>query len=342
MKKILSILVGLSLAAASVRAEVYQHIVAHVGSDIITSNDVEEALSVVKGQMDPQELQSAEGQKRLQDMRKEILQHMVEDRLVIQEAQKVPEQAKEDKEAHASKGPNPMLPTQDELDDAVTQAFDQARGRFPSEEAFQKELQRERITEEGLKARLEDSVRDQLVLKKMRTAKMKEFQPDIKVGQDEARGYFEAHPDEFGGGEEVKLSQIVISSRRKDGQALAASLKDKLKGGESFGSLAKRYSDEAGSKTVGGELGWIERGGLRWPEVEQAAFAGRDGQVLGPIHTESGWHLVKVEGHRRSEAKNFEELRGKVMNAVFQKKMADRLQAWMEDLKKKTYVEITD
>src|SRR3954470_17368120 len=115
------------LLAQKLTAEPYQKILAKVGTDIITSYDVEEALTAVKSKMDPAELQSEEGKKKLGELRHTILEKLVDDKLVVQEALRA-EDPKDDKEkSHATTRANPYLPKEEEVDEAVTQAYDEMR-----------------------------------------------------------------------------------------------------------------------------------------------------------------------------------------------------------------------
>lgn len=345
MKKILyaaSILSCLSLAfAGSLAAEAYQRILAKVGTDIITSYDVEEALTAVRSKMDPAELQSAEGKKKLKELRHTILEKLVDDKLLIQEALRGDE-SKDDKEKPHAARPNPYLPKEEEVDEAVSQAFDEMRLRFRNDREFRTELERERITEQGLKTRLADSIRNQMILSRIMKAKQKEIQGSFNVTQGEAQAYYAEHASQFSVGDQVEMSQIVIAGKNPGGEALAGKLKERAVAGEDFASLAKKYSEDEGSRATGGRLGWIEKGQLKYPELEKAAFRAPLGKVTGPVHTRIGWHLILVEERKQASRRGFEEVKGQVMNYLYQKKMGERLEAWVQDLKQKTFVEISD
>ncbi len=86
---------------------------------------------------------------------------------------------------------------------------------------------------------------------------------------------------------EVCAAHILVK-----GEGNAKELLDKIKAGESFSELAKKYS-ECPSGKRGGELGWFGRGRMV-REFEKAAFDGAKGSVVGPVKTQFGWHLVKI------------------------------------------------
>jgi parvulin-like peptidyl-prolyl isomerase len=84
---------------------------------------------------------------------------------------------------------------------------------------------------------------------------------------------------------------------RDDAQALARviEVQKKLAAGEDFAALAAQYSDDPGSKTQGGDLGWFARGQGLVKEFEDAAFSLPIGEVSEPVKTQFGYHLIRVD-----------------------------------------------
>ncbi len=98
----------------------------------------------------------------------------------------------------------------------------------------------------------------------------------------------------------VRASHILIRSLGKGAQDMAAKkeaydLYKKLKAGANFAEMAKKYSKDPGSASRGGDLGWFGKGQMV-KEFEKAAFSGRIGQVLKPVKTRFGYHIIKVTG----------------------------------------------
>jgi parvulin-like peptidyl-prolyl isomerase len=85
----------------------------------------------------------------------------------------------------------------------------------------------------------------------------------------------------------VKASHILVDTKEQ-----ADLLKTKINNGESFEALAKKYS-KCPSGENGGDLGYFERGQMV-PEFEDAAFSLPVGKISEPIHTQFGWHIIKV------------------------------------------------
>lgn len=98
------------------------------------------------------------------------------------------------------------------------------------------------------------------------------------------------------------------------------------KPGADFAALAKADSQDPGSKDNGGDLGWVERGTLV-KSFEDALFAAKDGQVVGPVKSEFGWHVILVRGIKGGEGKRFEEVREQLAQ---EQRQADRDRAYSE------------
>lgn len=85
----------------------------------------------------------------------------------------------------------------------------------------------------------------------------------------------------------VQARHILVNSKE-----LAEEIKKKIDDGEDFSTLAEQHS-ECPSKKRGGDLGWFGKGAMVRP-FEVAAFTAEEGQVVGPVKTEFGWHLIYV------------------------------------------------
>lgn len=104
----------------------------------------------------------------------------------------------------------------------------------------------------------------------------------------------------------VKARHILLNAGSPEQEAsartLAASLISRAKQGEDFASLARQYSTEPAASTSGGDLGWFGKGRMV-KEFETAALAGKPGQVIGPVKTQFGIHVIKIEGRDMRELK---------------------------------------
>jgi len=91
--------------------------------------------------------------------------------------------------------------------------------------------------------------------------------------------------------EQVWARHILV-----DEEALAAELLEQVRSGADWEALALENSTDESNKAEGGDLGWFARGRMVEP-FEQAAFAGQVGDVVGPVQSDFGWHLIEILGH---------------------------------------------
>ena len=123
----------------------------------------------------------------------------------------------------------------------------------------------------------------------------------LEVASADIERYYREHAAEFKEEEQVRARHILVAvnDQQTDGQAQQkiATARERLAKGEDFGKLAGELSDDPGSKTRGGELGFFGRGRML-KEFEDAAFAAPAGEVVGPVKTSFGYHLLQVEERR--------------------------------------------
>lgn len=117
--------------------------------------------------------------------------------------------------------------------------------------------------------------------------------------------------------DQARLAQIVVAE-----PGIADELKLQIDEGGDFAVLAARYSNDESTRHQGGELGLVSRTSL-CPVVESAVFSARPGEVVGPVHSDAGWHLLKV--HQILTAKLDEPLSRQIGEHLFQHWLAQQL-----------------
>lgn len=159
---------------------------------------------------------------------------------------------------------------------------------------------------------------------------MDEIAAGIKVDDDELRALFEAERESFVTPEKREVSHILISvpadadsTAEEEARARLAALGSRIEVGESFEDLARDNSDDPGSATAGGSLGFIERG-IMVPPFEEAAFALAPGELSEPVRSSYGWHLIRVASVQESRNATFEEVREQVL-AQYRAREAERI-----------------
>jgi peptidyl-prolyl cis-trans isomerase D len=94
----------------------------------------------------------------------------------------------------------------------------------------------------------------------------------------------------------------------------------KAKGGANFEDLAKKYSEDDGTKVRGGDLGWIVEG-QTVPEFQQAAFTLPKGSISDLVKTQYGFHIIKVLDHETARTKSFDEVKSTIQPVVLDEKV---------------------
>lgn len=329
------------LHAADAVAKPVIKVVAKVGAEIVTDFDVDQAVKVVEMNMSPAERASDEGQKKLKETRARVLDRMVEEKLVVLAAKDGPEGYKE--AAEAGKAPsNPYLPAGTEVEEEMEKLFDETRKRFASQEQFEAALKAEKQSIPEFRNHLRERLKDQMTFSRMLKVKERDFQPSLRVSDEEIQKFYEDNKGRFAQGAQVNLRHILFKA---DQEALARSVMEKLKKAKdlkkAFVDAARANSQDEPTRDQGGRLGWIEKG-QSWAELETAAFAAAENEVVGPVKTDAGWHLLLVEGHKDGAQRSLDEVKTNAKNLIYQQKVQKRTEEWIEDLKRKYYVERTD
>lgn len=132
------------------------------------------------------------------------------------------------------------------------------------------------------------------------------------------------------GGKEYHLHHILV-----DNEQQAKDLIAKIKAGASFEDLAKQFSKDPGSGKNGGDLDWSDPKAYV-PEFAAAAEKLQKGQMTDtPVHTQFGWHIIRVDDVRQTPPPPFEQVKAQIAQQMQQEK----LQAFEEDLRSKAKVQ---
>ncbi|WP_027798750.1 peptidylprolyl isomerase [Paraburkholderia dilworthii] len=132
------------------------------------------------------------------------------------------------------------------------------------------------------------------------------------------------------GGKEYHLHHILV-----DNEQQAKDLIAKIKGGASFEELAKQFSKDPGSGKNGGDLDWSDPKAYV-PEFADAATHLQKGQMSDtPVHTQFGWHIIRVDDVRSITPPPLEQVRPQIVQQIQQEK----LQAFEEGLRKNAKIQ---
>ena len=159
----------------------------------------------------------------------------------------------------------------------------------------------------------------------------------VPVGDAQLRAYYEdqkaKNPQDFVQPEERRVSHILIAVSNPKDDAAAKAKAEKIyrlaAGGADFAALARKYSQDPGSAPQGGDLGWNDRKAWVKPFAD-AAFGMKVGQIVGPVKTQFGYHIIKLVGIKPASVKTFEQSQAQLA-AEYRRAQADKAFNHLED-----------
>ncbi|WP_043339736.1 SurA N-terminal domain-containing protein [Belnapia moabensis] len=138
---------------------------------------------------------------------------------------------------------------------------------------------------------------------------------EIEVSDADLAAAYDSRRNQFETPERRKLEQVLVQDEEK-AKAIAAA----WSGGADFATVT-REAEAAGGQAV--ELGAIDRAGLPFPQLAEAAFAAAPGTVTSPVKTDFGWHVLKVEGIELGATRPLAEVRDQLRTDLTAEKAAD-------------------
>jgi peptidyl-prolyl cis-trans isomerase D len=147
----------------------------------------------------------------------------------------------------------------------------------------------------------------------------------VEIPPADLEAYYRDHPEEFTQEEQVRARHILLQvddRRTADrAQSEAAEIRRRIAGGEDFAVVAREVSEDPESAARGGDLGYFGRGRMT-PEFEQAAFAASPGELVGPVSTPFGVHLLEVTDRRAGGLQPLDQARPRIQARL----LAERVQ----------------
>jgi parvulin-like peptidyl-prolyl isomerase len=312
--KIAAILVILICAGLQVSGnEVIDAIVAVVNGDIITLSDFLQQDEILYQSLASQ-YQGEELREVYEKSRKNLLDGMITDFLLVQEAKKQEIDVSVQKEKIA--------------EDMMEQYG------FNSIEDLRKAMGQQGVDFDIWMDHQERELLKEGVL-------FYSFGKDIVVDDTEVINYYRQHQEEFIEPASFELKAIYLSDTGKVQEELNGNMneiKGKLEAGELFEDLAEKYS-EGPYKETRGELGSFKKGTLD-KALEQAVENIEVGEVTPWIKTANGWYLLKLVDKEEEHVKDFEEVRSEIENKIFQRERQDKTIKYLEELREKSHIDI--
>lgn len=279
--------------------------VAVVNGSVITRADLDREMATVQKRFG--EAGKPLDPARWNDMRRDVLEGLINRELLHQETKKRGIQVQEA---------------------AVDERLNAAKKRFPDEKAFSAALAEADLSEKSFRAMIQRDLAIQQFFQK-------EFMDKASVSDQEMKTYYETHPEAFKQPAQVRASHILIrvdpkadETQKAEARKKILDIRDKIRKGADFTALAKEASD-CPSRERGGDLGFFGRGQMVGP-FEEAAFALKPGQMSDVVETQFGYHLIRVTESKPEGTIAFQDVKDRVQNQLRQNKARKELGDYME------------
>jgi foldase protein PrsA len=192
---------------------------------------------------------------------------------------------------------------------------------------------RTQIAKQGLaEAQVREDVRASVVQNKLYT----KVTADVSVEDSDIDAYYKKNKSQYVQPESRDVRHILVKKK-----ALADDLYQQLKSGGNFAALAKKYSQDPGSKASGGKLSISK--GRQVPEFDKSAFALKVHELSQPVKTQYGWHIIEaLTGIKKATTTPLSEVRTAIRQQLLQQKKQEAMKKWVDDTsstyaKKTTY-----
>lgn len=297
---------------------------AKVNGEVISTTEYDSIVERAKKQYAGQigmDFNSAQGRQMLEALKKNIMNSLVDMTVMKQKA----------KEMNLSVTPEEY--------DARYKEF--LRSRYNgTESALDEDLKKNRIT----KAEFEKQFRDQILLQKL----YQKIVSDIKISDADLKGFYDKNKEKFQVPEQIAAKHILIKADKSKpadvakAKAKAEDLIRQLKAGANFEDLAKKNSEDDGSKPSGGDLGNFSKGRMV-PEFEQAAWALKPGEFSQtPVQTNFGFHIIKRGPTTPGQTRKFEDVKEMIKGQLKQEKERTTFENWLKEAKANAKIDINE
>ena len=167
------------------------------------------------------------------------------------------------------------------------------------------------------------------------------WRAEIEIEDADVRAYYDSHPDEFTLEERVRARHILLLASDSDLEAKRREIEDlrrRIENGEAFAALAREYSEDQETRDNGGELGLFARGRYN-PTLEEAAFGGGEGDLIGPIETvligQTGVHLLEVQARQEGGLQPFVTVELGIRSRLLNERSRERAESEAQELSRR-------
>jgi peptidyl-prolyl cis-trans isomerase SurA len=315
----LFLLLGGILPSFGTAAELVDRILAYVNDDIITLSELNERTNalVASRQQNPF---LGEQELSLEEMRRNMLNRLIDERLASQEISRLK-----------------ISVSEEAVDREIARILKENR---LTQETLEAELRKEERTITDLRQQINEGLEQRKLVSR-------EVQSKTVITDEIVEAYYQSNPEDFQGKGRWRIQDIYLPYYPDDTPEERARLRDlaqeilkRVRAGVDFGLLAKNYSQGPGAE-AGGDMGYFAPGELE-PVLEAAVENLKAGEVSPDIETTRGIHIIKVTEVDRGPPKALDEVRESIRNVLYKREVEFRYREWLSSLRERSYVKIVD
>ena len=297
-------------------ARVVDRVYAQVNDDIITLFDVNQKMKELRSEYEKQ-LTGDELEKAMQDARKNVLDSLIQEKLLVQKAIELGIDADVDPDVSSE-----------------IQGILKANN-FKSTEELGSALENQGTTLDEFRKMIKNQIMASRVVEYFVGSR-------ITLMKSEVEDYYRDHKADYATPEELSLSEIIVTAAAEGSEEAAENrardLYNRLKQGESFAELARRYSKGATADkggTIGSNL--IEK----WhPDIVKAVSGLESGDISEPQEIKEGYVIYRVDSRKHSTVPPLEEVESKIKERLYREKYDPELERYVNRLKEEAYIQI--
>ncbi|MEA3421357.1 MAG: peptidyl-prolyl cis-trans isomerase [Acidobacteriota bacterium] len=313
MKKLIVCFYLLSTVTFLCGQEVVEAIVAVINDEVITLYQYKRQSEILYQTLSRQ-LQGAELNEQYKKMRKELLDQMITDVLLLQEAKKL----------------------DINVNEQVNMSIEKIKkdNGIETDNQLKQVLMQQGISFEDWKMQMEENLMKQNII-------FTNVGRTVVIDDSEIVSYYKQHQDEFTEPPVYSLKAISISAEGKSEEEVQAKMEKveaKIKAGEDFAVISGEYS-EGPEKESQGDLGVYKKGELE-KNLEQAVDVLKKGEITPWLEIKSGWYLLRLEDRKESYIKAFDDVKKEIEKKLFEERSDKKLKKYLEEVKQKSYIKI--
>ncbi|APF26886.1 PPIC-type PPIASE domain protein [Clostridium sporogenes] len=294
--------------------------IAKVNGEKIQRKDLEEnprlkqVVNQMKMQYGEEFEKSEQGKEVLKEQKSQILDELITEKVLLQKGKELK-----------------VIPKDEELNKEVDKKFNEIKAVYNNDEKkFEETLKSTGFTKETLK----EYLKSQIIIEKV----INEATKDVKVEDKDVKKYYNENQSMFTEKPNtMNVSHILVKTEDE-----AKKVKKRLDSKEDFAKVAKEISQDTGSKDKGGLLGDINYNDANFdPTFMKAAISLKQGAVSNPVHTQFGYHIIKINSKKEYPVKKFDAVKEDIKKELKMEKQKEaytkKIEEWKKASKIKTY-----